>query len=190
MSGYFPTAKIDRITRKHMQGIAEPLPTTAGKIRALAGAGYRISDIAGFLAIRYQHVYNVLKRPLQSAPSSARPQMRGLAESESAPTGDWFSGQPDEPPIYGSFALDDQGRITLPHNVILALDAEPRRRIPWRFEDGELVLMNRAAGLRSAQAMVADLARKHPESWSDELIAERRAEAAREDERDAKRRRK
>lgn len=189
MSGYFPAVKIDRITRKHMLGIAEPLSTTAGKIRALAAAGYRISAIATFLGIRYQHVYNVLKRPFQAA-SPARTRTRGLAESETAAPGDWLAGEPDEPPTYGSFALDEQGRITLPRNVIRALDGEPRRRIPWRFENGELILMNQAAGVRSAQAMVADLAREHPGSWSDELIAERRAEAAREDERDAARRRK
>ena len=63
-----------------------------------------------------------------------------------------------------------------------AVMEDQRRRIPWRFENGELKLMNRPAGIRWAQELVAKSPNAHLIS-SDALIAERRAEAAREDER-------
>ncbi len=165
-----------------MHAAVKALRTKADKIRALSAAGYRKQKIASFLGIRYQHVRNVLVRSetrLRTAPQPSR--ARGLAEPAAAPLTEWQETGPEQAPTYGRFVIDEEGRITLPRNVILALDGEPRRTIPWRFEDGELKLMSRAAGIRSAQAMCAELAKKHPGSWADELIAERRAEAARED---------
>lgn len=189
MSGWFPKVDIDSAERRRMRHVIKGLRTKADKIRALSAAGYSKQTIASFLAIRYQQVRNVLVRSAPTHRKAGPPPLRGLAEQAPDPPTGWQASGPDEAPTHGSFVIDEQGRIALPANVIAALDGEPRRRIPWRFENGELILMNLAAGIRSAQAMCADLAREHPRNWSDELIAERRAEAAREDAEDARRRR-
>ncbi len=183
-SGWFPDVKIDPVKRQHMRAAVKTLRTKADKIRALSAAGYSKPQVASFLGIRYQHVRNVLVRAEQNYPALRQPpRPKGFYEPPPAPMQEWQEAGPDEPPTYGSFVLDEHGRITLPRNVLAALDGEPRRSIPWRFEDGELKLMSRAAGIRFAQSMVAEMKKRHPGSWTDELIAERRAEAVREDER-------
>lgn len=180
-SGWFPTVVIDAAERRRMVRTTTGLRTKADKIRALAAAGCSRQEIASFLEIRYQQVRNVLVR--------LEPRAKGFAEPSASPAAPWVAGEADDAPTYGSVVIDEQGRIALPPNVIAALGSEPGRSIPWRFEDGELKLMNQAAGVRFAQAMCADLVKEHPGSWADELIAERRAEAARDDEIDLRSRR-
>jgi hypothetical protein len=158
--------------RRRMEEIAGALPTKSAKIRALDAAGYKRARIADFLNIRYQHVRNVLvSRAFDEARSSARTRLRDETRDE-------MSG---ETLTYGRGIVDENGRVAFPAAVLDALEVRPGGWIPWRFEDGELKLMNRAAALRFGQSLAADLARKRPGSWSDQLIAERRAEAARED---------
>lgn len=184
MSGWFPKVKIDAAERRDMQRRAKGLQTKADKIRTLSAAGYSKQKVASFLGIRYQHVRNVLVRRETAYRASEPPRrLPGLSERSPEPPKAWEDSGPDGTPTFGRVVVDEQGRIALSANVLDALDSGPGRGIPWRFEDGELRLMNRAAGIRSAQAMVADLLKKYPGSWSDALIAERRAEAAREEER-------
>lgn len=184
-SGWFPAVVIDPAERRQMVRTTAGLRTKADKIRALAAAGCSKQKIASFLDIRYQHVRNVLIRSEPELPQRAK----GFAEPSPSPAAPWVAGGADDAPTYGSVVIDEQGRIALPPNVVSALGSEPGRPIPWRFEDGELKLMNQGAGVRFAQAMCADLAKEHPGSWADELIAERRAEAARDDAKDVRSRR-
>jgi hypothetical protein len=157
--------------RRRMERIAGALPTKSAKIRALDAAGYKRARIADFLDIRYQHVRNVLVSPSPEGSSSAR--VDTPKKTQNYTFGEVLT--------YGRATVDEKGRIGLPVAVLDALEVRPGGWIPWRFEDGELKLMNRASALRFGQSLAADLAKKHPGSWSDQLIAERRAEAARED---------
>ena len=153
-----------------MTAIAGPLPTKAARIRALDAAGFSRQAIATFLQIRYQHVRNALvNRPASAAASKVpeRTPPSGLGDA----------------PLYGRCRVDELGRIALPQEVLAALDVQPGDQVPWRFEDRELKLMSRDAGIAFAQSLVAALAERHPGRWSRELIAERRAEAAGEEDR-------
>jgi hypothetical protein len=150
-----------------MTAVAGPLPTKAARIRALDAAGYSRQAIATFLEIRYQHVRNVLvNRP---AVASKLPEPTAPSEQEDAP-------------LYGRCRVDELGRIALPPALLAMLDARPGDQVPWRFEDRELKLMSREAGIEFAQSLVAQLAERHPGRWSRELIGERRAEAAGEED--------
>jgi hypothetical protein len=73
------------------------------------------------------------------------------------------------------FEVDEAGRIALTPALLKAVDALPSRRIPWRFENGELVLMSVDAAWRDIDRLLGD-ARNSPELSPDALIAERRAE--------------
>lgn len=172
-------ARLTPDEERRMRQITAGLPTKSAKIRALDAAGFKRARIADFLNIRYQHVRNVLLNPPKDEDNSS---MRDRAASDAA------HEVPDEIFNHGRALVDEQGRLILPAGILALLEVRAGGWIPWRFEDGELRLMNRAAGLRSAQAMVAELSKDHPIS-SDALIAERRAEAAREDERYEHRRR-
>jgi hypothetical protein len=169
MSGYFPKVSLSEAERRRMAVIADALPTKAARIRALDAAGFTRQAIATFLQIRYQHVRNALvNRPAGGAvgvPSASPSPAAGLGET----------------PHYGRCRVDELGRIALPPAVLAMLDARPGDQVPWRFEDGEVKLMGRSAGVQFAQSLVTALSERHPGRWSRELIAERRVEAAREE---------
>lgn len=157
---------------RRMEQIAGALPTKSAKIRALDAAGFKRARIADFLKIRYQHVRNVLvSQASEAGHSSPYGGDPNEAQEEAS----------DEVLTYGRAVVDEKGRLGLPAALLEALEVRSGGWIPWRFEDGELKLMNRVAALRFGQSLAADLAKRHPGSWSDQLIAERRAEAARDD---------
>jgi hypothetical protein len=171
MSVNLASTHLNADDRRRMEAITAALPTKSAKIRALAAAGYKRARIADFLNIRYQHVRNVLV-------SSAREERSPPVRVEAADDGREEASA--EAMSYGRVPVDATGQIRLPQAVLDVLEIRPGGWIPWRLEDGELKLMNRAAALRFGQSLAADLAKRHPGVWSDQLIAERRAEAARD----------
>jgi hypothetical protein len=159
--------------------------SVADKIRALAGAGYPRAEIARFLGKRYQHVRNVLEGDAQSGSgyvlgkadlSGVRDDGRAFerkAEDNAAyierrsPTAFWIEVKPD-------------GTLPLPVEIVEVLDARPGERVFAKIADGRLTLKSGDAAMRDAQEIVA----KHVRSGrlvSDSLIADRRAEAEREE---------
>lgn len=132
------------------------LPTKSARIRALAAKGLSRADIARALGIRYQHVRNVL-----------------VADEEKA------SAAPRQPGSV-TVSIDSAGRVLIPaafrewfslqEGSNLVLNAGP---------DGlELLPPSRAAD--RARALLRPFLEPGL-SLSEELIADRRAEAARED---------
>jgi len=134
------------IDRPAMADVVAGLRTKADKIRAMGAAGYSTSEIASFLAIRYQHAYNVLN------------ENRDLPESAT---------------------VGPDGRIVIPVQFRRILQIEPGDEVRLKIENGELRVIGKKAAIEQAQALVRKFV---PEgvSLSDELIAERRAEAAKE----------
>lgn len=85
---------------------------------------------------------------------------------------------------YGASAqvtASPDGRITIPAPVRRAAGIEPGQRLVAYVEDGRVVLEEWGHLLRRVQARVAASTAGHPGAAVDELIADRRAEAARED---------
>lgn len=75
--------------------------------------------------------------------------------------------------------MSESGRVVVPAEIRKTLGLKEGDTVLWELVDGEVRLTTRAARLAWARALM----RKHvPEGVSlvDELIAERRAEAARE----------
>jgi bifunctional DNA-binding transcriptional regulator/antitoxin component of YhaV-PrlF toxin-antitoxin module len=148
-----------------MKRVVEGLPTISAKIRALDTAGYMRADIARFLGKRYQHVWNVLVR--------ARPK----TEATQAPC-----LMPDEPGDVESqrIRLLADGRMVIPAKMRSAMLIDEGGYLTARVVEGELrVLTPKAAVLKLQRRMREEV----PEGVSviDDLIAERRAEAQRED---------
>lgn len=143
--------------RALMERITAGLPTKSARIRALAAANYSRSEIAKFLEIRYQHVWNVLNSP---APTSQ----------------DASLSAPDDT----SVTIGPGGRIVIPAAFRKAMGVEESDDVVLHLVDKELHVMSRAAAIKQVQELIAQYA---PEGVSlvDELLAERRREAARED---------
>jgi DNA-binding CsgD family transcriptional regulator/bifunctional DNA-binding transcriptional regulator/antitoxin component of YhaV-PrlF toxin-antitoxin module len=134
-----------------MDMLTAGLATTSDKIRALGSAGYRPAEIAAHLGIRYQHAYNVLK--------ASGPETAGTR------------------PVSATLGAD--ARVGIPSAYRKAMGVGPGDVLILRCEDGELRISGRDATIRRIQEEV----RRHVPadvSLVDELIAERRAEAARE----------
>jgi AbrB family looped-hinge helix DNA binding protein len=75
--------------------------------------------------------------------------------------------------------VDRAGRVLIPAELRLKMDVKPGTMVTITGGRGRIVLESRSAAVRAAQKYFLSLA---PESqtWSEELIAERRREARRE----------
>ena len=140
--------------RGPMDEVVAGLSTKSDRIRALDRAGYSRSEIAKYLGIRYQHVWNVLARST--------------------------AGTVSEPV---TVKLGPGGRVVIPAAYRKAMGVKAEDEVVMRLDDGELRIVSREGAWRRAQERVAKYA-KHGESWVDELIAERKREAEQESRRE------
>ena len=74
--------------------------------------------------------------------------------------------------------IDQAGRLVLPAKFRKAMGVKPGDELILRLEDGELRIFTRRQAIKRAQGMLKHIAPGR--SLSEELIQERRAEAARE----------
>lgn len=142
-----------------MEKIVDGLRTNAAKIRALHREGFEKSSIARFLSVRYQQVYNVIKRSKLDEPATAR---------DGRPQWDWVKIAP-------------AGRVTIPSAYLEALGLREGDDVQLELADGELKILPKDVVITRIQNLVRQYV---PEGVSlvDELIAERRREATAEDE--------
>lgn len=154
--------------RRPMDEVAEGLTTKADKIRALFRAGYSRSEIAGFLGVRYQHVRNVLVQSGYMETQLSRPM----------PDEDFESN--DSVPVLVRAAIGPGGRVVIPAAYRKALEVDEGDYIVMQMDGDELRVVNDEKEFARARAV---LAKYVPEGVSlvDELIADRRREAAAEE---------
>ena len=176
-------------TNDDMNAIAVQHETIAGKIRALAAAGYARADIARALGRSYQQVRNVLQQDevRGRSPEPARPAAEHGVE-ENAPA--YSAGRDDAfrakyPPTI-RLVLDKDGGVVLPKSLIEQMRWHPGGVIIAEMGADGLFLMSSNTSGRRVQAMVRDLlpASAFEESWADSLIEDRRREAAAEEAED------
>lgn len=133
------------------------LNTVADRIRLLDREGIARADIARILDKRYQHVRNVLERDREK--STAPPVIT--------------PGRPVR------LEVTADGSLTIPAELLREVDALPGSAVNLHVKDGELRIVPLALALKQVQAYLATII--PPEvNLTDELIADRRAEAARE----------
>ncbi len=85
---------------------------------------------------------------------------------------------------YTQLKINSAGRVVIPAEMRAAMLVEPGDTLSAHVEDGELRIVSPKAALKRVQAFARKWKAEHPgESVVDELIAERREEARREDER-------
>lgn len=166
--------------RQQMDALTAGLPDNKSeKIRHLATAGYKRADIARYLDIRYQFVYNVLSAAQIRA--RQRPQGPIVKAAGVAPAAD--DDRSPEPSALSSkwlwTVVGKGGRIEVPRAFLDAIGADQGDQVQLALEGDVVRVLSRTAALRELQAEVRHYV---PEGVSlvDELLNERRAEAARE----------
>ena len=155
-----------------MEAVIAGMPDNkSAKIRRLAVAGYKRADIARHLGVRYQFAYNVLAKP---APKGERAERRVLSGPVSA-----LEGAGGFPARWVWVRVGPNGAMELPETFLSALAIGEGDQVQLQLEDGAVRLLTREAAMN---ALKSDIRKFVPEGVSlvDELIAERREEAARE----------
>jgi antitoxin component of MazEF toxin-antitoxin module len=155
-----------------MDSITRHLTTKSDKIRRLGAAGYPRQAIADFLGIRYQHVRNVLV-------DEARKTRSGFSEGPGPEGGRPLPLAPGSP---GKAVLRADGSVALPAAALAAAGFKDGDTLFVRAAgEGEIYLLSSRAAIRRAQDLVREFV---PENVSlvDELLKERRREAAKENE--------
>jgi hypothetical protein len=165
---YLPIMTQEEVARVVSSGM-----TVSDKIRALASGGLSRADIARTLRKRYQHVRNVLEADKLRALSPDTPQ--------DAPV----TGVSEPPARYGDVvrlrvALD--GTVRLPPEMLQHLRARPGGVLISEIHPDGVQLLSSRAAMERARAFAASLNIDPSRVLSEELIAERRAEVAREEE--------
>lgn len=175
---------------ERMQALAAPHATVADKIRALAAAGYPRADIARFLGKRYQHVRNVLEDDAQAGGQVGggyvvgRADLSGVRQAPpETPSGVEEAGEPyvvDAGVAILRLPVREDGAVALPVMAMQALGLRPGGVAIGELEGDRLTIFSVQESVRRMQAMTRELI-PGDHSLADGLIAERRAERARED---------
>ena len=154
-----------------MEKVVGGLPSKSAKIRALAKAGFRRTEISKFMGVRYQFVRNVLVEEGRRAQDRAV-EMISANSLERAP-------RPKSENATVRLRIDSEGRVALPRAIREALAVGEGHALIGSVEDGELRLLTIPAAVRRAQAIVRQYI---PEGVSlvDDLLEDRRREAERE----------
>ncbi|MDZ4372554.1 MAG: AbrB/MazE/SpoVT family DNA-binding domain-containing protein [Phenylobacterium sp.] len=154
--------------------------TISDKIRALHAAGYPRAEIARLLGKRYQHVRNVLEgdKLRRTAGVGETP---GVAET-SRPFEGPYVPRDVEDRGGGAYRLTvrPDGSILLPDAVRAAFGVSGGGSVMARLVGDEFKLISAATAWRRIDELMAPYRWKGGPMASDELIAERRAEAERE----------
>lgn len=159
-----------------MNDVTAGLQTKSDKIRALAKAGYSRAEIARYLDIRYQHVRNVLvddERIASRTAPSLQPEARSR-EGDAATRGTARSDPTKS-------RIESNGRVAVPPAFLHALGLKENDPVILTMEEDSIRLMSLPASVRRAQAIVRQFVPAGV-SLVDELLAERREEAKREDD--------
>ena len=103
----------------------------------------------------------------------------GSSEAPSSTSDEAVRGSPETPPKWLWTTVGKDGSVRLPPGYLNALGAAEGDQVQLALQRGEVRILGRASALRELQE---DVRRYVPEGVSlvDELLAERRAEAARE----------
>jgi AbrB family looped-hinge helix DNA binding protein len=161
--------------RPPMDEVAAGFQTKSDKIRALSQAGYSRAEIARHLDIRYQHVRNVLVDDERSGRAAPSIQPAATSSDVRAPIATDRDGLHP-----ARVRVEANGRVSIPAEFCRALGLNENEHVIVALEDDAIRLMSVPSAVKRAQAIVR---RFVPPGVSlvDELIAERRAEGARED---------
>ena len=178
-----PASLLTAAERSRVAGLTRGLRTKAARIRALAAAGFDRSQIANALGLGYQHVYNVLSA---SAKRSGRLRDGGPETVGGSTVAyrylDAAQGGPDHDPPGPDpvrSIVEAGGRVTVPAAFMDALGVSEGDSVVLSLEGDEVRLYGQDAAIRRVQRLVARYVPADV-SLADELISERRREAARE----------
>lgn len=164
------------LNKSRMDALTAGLPSKSAKMRRLAKAGYRRADIARYLGVRYQFVYNVLSAPGPGRErGEASPHAKAVKADSQSKAGETRRSEPGAPD-WAWTTIEKGGRVDLPAAFLEALNLQAGDQVQLALEGDSLRVLTRAAALRGLRARVRQLV---PEGVNlvDELIAERRAEA-------------
>jgi hypothetical protein len=148
--------------------ITKGLRTKSDKIRALAREGVATADIARYLNIRYQHARNVL---VASGLHSRRDDDAGSTEFAAEPSRD----------VGRWVRIDAAGWLQLPVDLMKVAGLAGDEPVHVRAGKDGIEVLSRRSALERAHQIASQFV---PDGTSlvDELIAERRREASKENE--------
>lgn len=166
--------------RNQAMQVAVSDATVSDKIRALDSAGYPRAEIAKLLNKRYQHVRNVLEGDKLRGAADPSP-THGVAETSRRFEGAYVPRDVEDRGG-GAYRLTvrPDGSVMLPEAVRAAFGLNGAGAVLARLEGEEFKVISTATAWRRIDELMAPYKWQGGPMASDELIAERRAEAERE----------
>jgi len=165
--------------------ILESPRNISDKIRALAAAGYSRSEIAKLVDRSYQQVRQVLVEDerlgrREASRRSSSPSLEGRTGSPEAGIGAGFEEAADTFGGIWRLQLENDGAVRLPKQVQAAMGVQPGGVLICELQGDGLKILTPEAALERARSYLVGLPSSDERDLVQELIDERRAEAARE----------
>jgi bifunctional DNA-binding transcriptional regulator/antitoxin component of YhaV-PrlF toxin-antitoxin module len=155
------------LNKQRMDALCAGLPSKSAKMRRLAAAGFKRAEIARYLGVRYQFVYNVLAAAAPVALATPVAPSAGRAKAAAAR---------DEPARCAWAGLERGGRLEVPAAFLEALGLSAGDRVQLVLEGDSLRVLTHDAALRELQAQAEPFV-PDDAGLVDALLAERRAES-------------
>lgn len=166
------------VSAADLRMVTDNYATKSDRIRVLARKGYARARIADALRIKYQFVRNVLTgdERLGDGPDLVRSRADGMRESTPAV----FTAASDGSSF--RLAVEADGLVRLPSAAVSALGLKQGGMAIARLDGACLTIVGPQEGIRRARALMRSLNIAPGRTLSDELIRDRRDEAAAEDQ--------
>jgi hypothetical protein len=146
--------------------------TVSDKIRALDAAGYPRAEIARLVDRRYQHVRNVLE-------GDKLARRKALPSPKAPPIGVAEAGATYVRNNVVRLEVSEDGTVRIPPEILAVLETPTGGVLIGELEADRLVILSHRTNWAKIHAMMAPYRPKDGRLISEELIAERRAAAAR-----------
>ena len=159
------------VSAEDLRAVTAAYVTKSDRIRALARKAYARARIADALGVKYQFVRNVLE---DDARLGRAPPSPGVAETPAPP----FAASRSGPAL--RLRVEPDGMVRLPPEVMESLGVKTGGILISRLEGEILTVLGPREAIRRVQAEIAALNLAPGRILSEELIQERRAEAAKE----------
>lgn len=170
---------IETIERQRMDELTAGLPSKSAKMRRLAEAGYERADIARYLGVRYQFVYNVLSAPRPTNDRGEASPHETLADTGSTENEQGSRSLAPAAVKWVWVEVEMGGHVALPATFLEAVGVQEGDQVQLALEGDSIRILTRSRALRELRAKVQQFV---PEGVSlvDELIAERQAEVVKD----------
>ena len=149
---------IETLERQRMDELTAGSRSKSANMRRLADAGYERADIARYLGVRYQFVYNVLSAPRPTNDRGEASPHETLADAGPSENEQGTQSLAPAGPKWVWVEVERGGRVALPATFLEAVGVQEGDQVQLALEGDSIRILTRSRALRELRAKVQQFA--------------------------------